>query len=158
MAGGFFHLRCAHDLLDKLGRDYARLTENPSADTLFDFFVTAWSISDWIKKERSDLHQAVSDLYQNRGPLFHCREIGNKAKHFVLTSERRKKPDPEARIQGLGGLNSSAFNTEAFNEGRVSWQLAYNNGVEVADVFHYAGQTLEILRAFFEANRIESLR
>ncbi|MFU2004793.1 hypothetical protein ACLQ9J_04585 [Bordetella hinzii] len=153
MAGGFFGLHDSRDLLNKLGRDYDKLVVAPNVDTLFNFFVTGWSIRDWILRERPELRDSVNELYN--GDLLYCQEIGNKAKHFELTQHRNKdRPDPDTVIWSLGALNEAPLNAHAVNEGELVWSLHYGDSIAVPDVLVYARHVIDTLVRFFSRHHI----
>lgn len=157
MAGGFFSMRSASDLLEKLGRDSEKLSATTDADTLFNFFVTAWSLHDWIAAEHPALKQSVDALFD--GELLYCQEIGNKAKHFELTRQRgdpRRSSDPTTQTFDFGTLNTMPVNEGLVNGGGTRWQLAYSDRIAIDDVNQYAELVLHCLRSFFQDNNIGS--
>ena len=154
MAGGFFRLDNARDLLDKLVRDHDKLVTEPTADTVFNFFVTGWSIRDWILSERPDLRGQVNDLYD--GELQYCQDIGNKAKHFTLIRHRTyaRPSDPDTVISSWGALNETPINAHAINGGEIRWSLSYGGIVAISNVFEYAKYVVDALVAFFDRYEI----
>ncbi|OAE52894.1 hypothetical protein A7J71_18180 [Achromobacter insolitus] len=152
---GFFGLHSAYDLLNKLGRDWNKLEASTNPDTLFNFFVTAWSIHDWVKEERPDLVDALNTIYGSTGPLFYCREIGNKAKHFRLRNNRTNEhPDPTSTIASVGAFASQGLNDVDVNGGRLQWQLYYADRLVIEDAVAYALSSVHELVDFFKRHGI----
>jgi len=154
MAAHFFGLNNARDLLNKLGRDFEKLEDQPNVDSLFNFFVTAGSIKDWILVERPELKDRVDDLYNGR--LLYCLEIGNKAKHLVLTKSRGRVglPDPVTTVSDLSTLNGTAINDVAVGSTAYGWSLGYGEETHVPDLLEYAKEVVYTLVDFFGIHSI----
>lgn len=101
MDKGFFHLKTASDLLEKLEWEYKNLTAHPgNAWHAFNFFVTAEHMADW-KGDRS--------VRKNEPLLAICSHIANGGKHFELTPGRHNSV-ASARYDGV-------FEPGVFEEG-----------------------------------------
>ena len=112
---GFFELRTAENLLEKAKRELTRLEAEDSIDHVYNFFVTAYHIVDYLDGRLST--QEVEKIRAD--PLMQlCADACNKAKHMRL---KRKRPDVETTNCFTGAIFNSAapFNTFAFNECRV---------------------------------------
>lgn len=79
-------LQTVRDLLGKLERELGRLQSDVSADTYFNFAVTAYHICDWIEGDSTVPNAARRDLPNVRRllPIQVCRDIANGSKHFRL--------------------------------------------------------------------------
>jgi hypothetical protein len=108
---GFFELRTAESMLEKAKRELTRIEAEDSIDHVYNFFVTAYHIVDYLDGRLKE--QALND------PLIQkCGDACNKAKHMRLT---RRRPDVETTNRFNGAIFNSVapFNTFAFNECRV---------------------------------------
>ena len=76
---GWFGFKTPQDLLGKLERELAKLERDPSdADAAFNFFITAWSLVDWLglKDKKS--------LRQKEPVIAACAHLADGSKHFHL--------------------------------------------------------------------------
>lgn len=89
----FFELRAPRDMLDKARREYQRLSERFDIDNLFNFVVTAYHISDYIRKTGA-VAQGVLDTFLQDQDIKDCRDLCDKGKHLVLT----KRSDPTTHV------------------------------------------------------------
>lgn len=96
----YFELRTPKDMLDKARREHQRMNENFHIDHVFNFFVTAYHIRDYILKNCPS-KQAVLERFLKDSDLKACHDLCDKGKHLKLTS----RPDPVVHTwQGfLGG-------------------------------------------------------
>jgi len=89
----FFELKTPKDILEKAHRERKRLSENFEIDNVFNFFVTAYHISDYIQKNKSVTQSALDKFLQDKD-IKNCHDLCDKAKHFILT----KRTNPETNI------------------------------------------------------------
>ncbi|UEP53014.1 hypothetical protein LMA00_30305 [Burkholderia ambifaria] len=77
----FFELTDAAAMLRKARRELDRLAGEPSIDHVFNFFVTAHSVTDYLKGAvvESDRAALLAEL-----DIKLCRDVSNKAKHMTL--------------------------------------------------------------------------
>lgn len=62
MFQGFFELKTAQDLLDKLKREYMQLQKSPlNQDIAFNFFITAEHMPDWIYPDVENVENKNKD-------------------------------------------------------------------------------------------------
>jgi hypothetical protein len=96
MNTGIFGLNRPEELLDKLERDFERLQDDMGQQamlyTAFDFFVTAYTLVDWVKKHKSLTQAQVDALYQEM-LIKICADLANGSKHFQLTN-----PPPKTSV------------------------------------------------------------
>jgi len=91
MAQGFFTIRDHEDMLAKAERELDRMEADLNTDTVFNFFVSAYHVMDYVKaipvpKTATDLMYADPDFEM-------CQFICNKGKHLEL-----KRDDKDARF------------------------------------------------------------
>ncbi|PRH42092.1 hypothetical protein C6T65_12110 [Burkholderia vietnamiensis] len=142
---GFFELTDAAAMLRKARRELDRLAHEPSIDHVFNFFVTAHSVTDYLKgavpeSDRSAL-LAEPDIQL-------CRDVSNKAKHMKLD---RGRPDP-ATHHVSGALGSAAFNTVAFNASGERW-VRWPDGTEL-EMMTFGTAVLKHLEQFLSTHGI----
>jgi hypothetical protein len=81
-----YGLSSARSLYEKLQRDAEALEEEVNSDRFFNFFVTGYSLIDWVKKDPSvpqTAQTAVNDIRDDQW-IKTCRDIANASKHFTL--------------------------------------------------------------------------
>jgi hypothetical protein len=120
-----FELRTPRDMLEKARREHERLTTRFDIDNLFNFFVTAYHISDYVRKTNS-VAQVKLDAFLQDQDIKDCRDLCDKGKHLTLT----KRPDPATHIWS-GAINGAPFNTLPFNGGDQWLLRAGQRDVEV---------------------------
>ncbi len=68
MSQGFFELKTAQDLLEKLKREFTQLQRSPlNQDVAFNLFITAERITDWLyqrSKNKSKRECLLTNRYQ----------------------------------------------------------------------------------------------
>ncbi len=107
---GFFELRTAEDLLEKAKRELARLEAERSIDHVYNFFVTAYHIVDYLDE---DLKKKV----MNEKLIQLCCDACNKAKHMRLS---RGRPDV-GTLRYSGAIGGAPLNTVTLNSGSERW-------------------------------------
>ena len=95
-----FELRTPRDMLEKARREHQRLGERFDIDNLFNFFVTAYHISDYIRKTKA-VSQVMLDTFLQDQDIKDCRDLCNTGKHLTLTN----RADPTTHVWSgcLGG-------------------------------------------------------
>ena len=134
----FFELGTPRDMLEKARREHERLNKNFNIDNVFNFFVTAYHIRDYLLKTNS-VKQTDVEAFLKDQDLKDCRDLCDKGKHLVLTNDKRV--DPTTQIQ-RGCINGTPINTLAVNAGN-KWILCIEN--RRVDVELLANRTLEDL-------------
>jgi hypothetical protein len=84
---GFFQLNTPKDMLEKAKRELTRLESADSIDHVYNFFVTAYHIVDYLD---GCLAKTDVDAIKAEPLILFCYDACNKAKHMRLT---RKRPD-----------------------------------------------------------------
>jgi hypothetical protein len=99
---GFFELGTPKSMLEKAKRELTRLEAEESIDHVYNFFVTAYHIVDYLDERLKE--QVLQDPW-----IKECGDVCNKAKHMRLTRDR---PD----VGTTNRFKGSVFNTAQFNE------------------------------------------
>ena len=96
----FFQLQTPRDMLEKTKREHARLSASFDIDHVFNFFVSAYHISDYIKKTNA-VPQKIIDTFLSDADIQACHDLCDKGKHMRLTT----RTDPQTVIWSgcLGG-------------------------------------------------------
>ena len=139
----FFELRTPRDMLEKTRREHQRLAERFDIDNIFNFFITAYHIRDYIK-ENNAIVQIVLDIFLQDQDIKDCHDLCNKGKHLTLT----KRPDPRAHIWS-GCIGGAPINVLPIGGGD-KWVLF--TGAREVDVELLAQRVLTKWEAFFEVH------
>ena len=140
---GFFELRTPRDMLEKAHREHKRLLEDFDIDNLFNFFVTAYHVKDYVKTTNS-VPRPTLDAFLQDQDLKYCRDLCDKGKHLTLTM--RHDPTTSTMSGCYGGAPCGAL---PYGAGSV-WIL--NTKDRAVDVQSLADRVLEKWDAFFAAN------
>lgn len=138
-----FELRTPRDMLEKARREHDRLLERFDIDNLFNFVVTAYHISDYIRKT-DVVPQVVLDTFLQDQDIKDCRDLCDKGKHLSLS----RRPDPQTHVWSgcIGGAPIGVLPIS----GGDRWMLS--TGDRVVDVGWLAERVLSKWDAFFSAN------
>lgn len=140
---GFFELRTPRDMLEKARREHERLRTRFDIDNLFNFFVTANHIRDYIQKTRT-VPPLTLDAFLQDPDLKDCRDLCDKGKHLALT----RRDDPTT-VTMSGGYGDAPYGAMPYGGGTV-WLL--NTGNRSVDVQSLANRVLVKWDAFFVDN------
>ncbi|HDR9018052.1 TPA: hypothetical protein QDB15_004851 [Burkholderia vietnamiensis] len=110
---GFFELTDAAAMLRKARRELDRLAREPSIDHVFNFFVTAYHVTDYLKGE---VAEADRHALRREPDVLLCADVANKAKHMKLEF----RPDP-ATDHDSGAIGGAAINAVAINDDGERW-------------------------------------
>lgn len=138
-----FELRTPRDMLEKARREHERLVERFDIDNLFNFFVTAYHISDYIRKTDA-VPQVVLDTFLQDQDIKDCRDLCDKGKHLSLS----KRPDPRTHVWS-GCIGGAPIGVLPIGGGD-KWMLF--TGDRDVDVEWLAERVLSKWDAFFSAN------
>ncbi|MCK4783888.1 MAG: hypothetical protein KAV87_09075 [Desulfobacteraceae bacterium] len=83
MTNSFFTFSSPRHILYKAKRDLISLRNNLNIDNVFNFFVTAYHIVDYVKSISTIPQSDIDALYENEDFRM-CRFICNKGKHITL--------------------------------------------------------------------------
>ena len=132
-------------MLEKARREHQRLSTQFSIDNLFNFFVTAYHIQDYIKTSEA-VDVTVLNAFIDDPDMKSCRDLCDQGKHLKLTWKNRV--DPKTRILH-GGICGAPINTLPVNGGR-KW-VAYIDNREI-DVKRLAERILDKWELFFSGH------
>ena len=121
----YFELRTPRDMLEKAERELDRLQRDMTVDNIFNFFVTAYHIQDYVRGTNSvpipALHAFLADP-----DLKDCRALCHKGKHLHLSGH------PEA----LTGRASGSFSDHSFSE------VSFSAGT--VRTLYYGGRAVDV--------------
>ena len=138
-----FELRTPRDMLEKARREHQRLGERFGIDNLFNFFVTAYHISDYIQKTKA-VSQVVLDTFLQDQDIKDCRDLCDKGKHLTLT----KRADPTTHVWS-GCVGGAPVGVLPVNGGD-KWVLF--TGDREVDVEWLAERVLKKWESFFSTH------
>lgn len=141
-------LGSATDMLLKARRELARLRDDVNIDTVFNFFVTAYHVQDYLRAEapKSDIDVLLTD------PDFVvCRSICNQGKH--LRVDRNASP-VGAKMSGRSGVMGIGMVGQMMVGAGILWVLTYDGTFH--DPIALAGRVLAKLEKFFIAHSIST--
>lgn len=134
-------------MLEKARREHGRLTAAFNIDNVFNFFVTAFHIQDYIQDTKA-VPQATLKAFLDSQDIQDARDLCDKGKHLHLT--RRHYPDPSATHKVFGALNTAPLNTLPLNGYEEIWVL--QSGARTVDVAALADRVVRKWEEFFAAN------
>ena len=98
----FFEISSARDMLGKAKRELEKMNSDLTTDTVFNFFVTAYHVMDYVKAQGKASKIEIDKMYAD--PDFEmCNFICNKGKHIRL-----KKGSSYKTIYNPGALLGAA--------------------------------------------------
>jgi len=127
-------------MLEKTKREHARMHANFDIDHVFNFFVSAYHISDYIKKTDA-APQINIDTFLRDADMHACRDLCNIGKHMHLTH----RTDPQTII--WSGCLDGAPLGELMLDGGEKWVVFI--GDKQFDVESLAERVLIKWEAFF---------
>lgn len=149
-----YGLRTAQDLLSKLDRDAMLLREQVSSDHFFNFFVTAYSLADWVQNDPSVPASAKNALKQFRGKpeIQICKDLANASKHFELDPKKNPTPMVDSADSAQGyGVGRYGIGDYGVGEESIVVRLSAGSPVDGMDVMEEA---LREWKAFFHTHGI----
>ena len=149
---GFFSLDTARAVFDKAAREYERLRATPSTDNVFNFFVTAYHVGDYLRADNQVAPDEIKALL-NEPDMQRCAHVCNQGKHAVLTQrEFKNRPSPVAAVES-GAIGMSAINSHAIN-GAPPISLYYPDTQERVDILPLADRVMDRLAQFFADHKL----
>lgn len=137
----FLELRTPRDMLEKAKRERGRLTSNFNIDNVFNFFVTANHIRDYIEKNAALDRDLVAGFCSSQDML-DCRDLCDKAKHLRLT--KRADPVTHKWSGAVGGAPLGVLPMA----GNGRWELWSDD--RHVDIQRLADRVLNSWNSFFE--------
>ena len=134
------------DMISKARRELARLRDDVNIDTVFNYFVTAYHVQDYLRAEapKDDVDALLTDA-----DFTICRSICSQGKHLKV--DRKAKP-VKAKVSGRSGIVGFGVVGEMVVAGDKPWDLTYD-GVS-HDPIALAERVLATLENFFVAHGI----
>ena len=129
-------------MLEKTRREHQRLTECFNIDNVFNFFVTAYHIRDYIQVKNA-IAQVTLETFLKDQDMQDCRDLCDKGKHLVLT--QRVNPTTHVWKGCMGGAPLGTLPLGSYGK----WVLFCGDGQEVA-VESLARSVLVKWERFFE--------
>lgn len=136
------------DMLSKARREFARLREDVNIDTVFNFFVTAYHVQDYLRAEARIPIKDIEALLANPD-LIVCRSICNQGKH--LRVDRKASPVGE-KVSGRSGVLGVGMIGKMILGTGIVWDLMYD-GVS-HDPIVLGQRVLTKLESFFMSHGI----
>jgi hypothetical protein len=119
MSEKFFDLATPRDMLRKAMREHERLKRDLSIDNVFNFFVTAYHIQDYVRQTGAAPKDTIKQLVENDEDIHMCHFICLKGKHLKLERNKEKMPDrpTELRRSPASVFGKAVFGKSVFNGG-----------------------------------------
>ena len=145
----FFELRTPRDMLEKSKRERVKLCKQIDIDNVFNFFVTAYHIRDYINKSDVLPQTKIEEFFKD-SDLRACRDLCNQGKHMTLTRSDNLDTNIAKHYGRLGGARLGLMRL-----GHVqmeSWTLCI--GGKSLEVKALAERIINKYEQFFEANNL----
>jgi hypothetical protein len=146
--GSALLLGSSTDMLTKARREFARLRDDVNIDTVFNFFVTAYHVQDYLRAEAAAPLKDIDALLADPD-LIVCRSICNQGKH--LRVDRRAGPVGE-KVSGRSGVLGVGVLGQMILGAGILWDLTYD-GVS-HDPIALGQRVLAKLESFFVTHGI----
>jgi hypothetical protein len=150
MIEGFFQLRSPRDMYEKAKREFARMKLSPNIDTVFNFYVTAYHVKDYVEKQTTVPETAIKAFLADQAFQM-CGYICNKGKHLELTRSPWKDY-PFKTQHNPGALFDGAPFDEVCFDASESYCLVVDG--KETNVVALGQQLLEKWEVFFKDNGI----
>ena len=127
-----------------------RMKSDLNIGNIFNFFVTAYHVHDYIKNTANAPTADLKNLLQQQD-FETCRFLCHKGKHLQLNDPTIKHQDATVHRRPGSGFNQAAFNTTAFNAGP---KTTFTVDGRVVDIHALAGRIIHAWEAFFVTHHI----
>lgn len=124
------------DLLAKLHRDHERIKEKVTPDSLFNFVVTAYHITDWVQNDPEVPNNVKNELQTIRANVWlrTCRDLANASKHFTLDKNYKNQVAAKtsviaAHVGEAASVSADSSIVIVLNDGQRFDPLALAQGV-----------------------------
>lgn len=121
----FFELKTPRDMLKKAERELIRLQADFSIDNIFNFFVTAYHVRDYVEEARKVSTRDLDSFFSDPD-LQACQALCNKGKHMRLSGHPNAMTDIAS-----GGYGCHSFGEAAFGEGDIRRLFYADRAVDV---------------------------
>jgi hypothetical protein len=150
VAESFFEISHPRHLFNKAQRDFDKMKANVNTDTVFNFFVTAYHIKDYVKTERNDLTDVIEKVLREDEDLGWCDYLCQKGKHLKVDAERLKgRPTLGTKCVGSSVLGKAILGEAVL--GSMGRTILLADGKPI-DVVAIGQRVLEKWRRFLEEN------
>jgi hypothetical protein len=137
-------------MLEKAKREFKRLANNLESDNIFNFFVTAYHVIDYIKALDSVPKKDIQKLYSN--PDFKkCRFICLKSKHHVL-NKGNMRDDEFITYRRPGAMLGEFVIGESVLDGKRAYFIV--DKIEQIDVLDLGERVINLWETFFDDHNI----
>jgi len=99
-------------MLNKLESEYGRLQASASDDNLYNFFVTANHVKDYLRNTQA-VAQITLDSFASDQDIRDSKDLCDKAKHHTLTGDGRVNPTTWTWTGEIGGAPVGALEIAA---------------------------------------------
>ena len=132
-------------------------------DSLFDFAVSAYHITDWIKAYRPELTAAVYGLLDASDSIGACRDLCNASKHVVLILDRgpylNHPPVVDAVTISATAKTTLVLGPDVGTESSPAWrlkiQLKNDRRVAAEDL---VAEAINVWKKFFADHRVDRVQ
>ncbi len=146
MSQGFFEISSPRDLLEKARRDFEKMKDDISCDTIFNFFITVYHVVDYVRAQGIASTQFTQQLYEE-SDFRMCNFICNKGKHMAL-----KAGDPYHLKHDYGAQLGHVI--LGVTELGAPERFLVIDGTEKVDVLELGERLLNRWEQFFQENNI----
>ena len=141
-------LASSTDMLSKVKRELVKLRDDVSVDTVFNFFVTAYHVQDYLRAERPNLAGDIDNLIADPDMVI-CRSICNQGKHLKV--DRKALPVQE-KMSGRSGVVGIGVVGQMVVGAGIVWDLTHDG--KSHDPIALAERVLTGLEKFFVGHGI----
>jgi hypothetical protein len=144
----FFEHSTPRQMLEKAKRELEKLSRDTQTDNIFNFFVTAYHVVDYVRVLKTVPPDDIEALYEE--PDFRkCRYICNKCKHRIL-----EKGDDEfvTYRRPSAALGELTLGESALGLGRAFFVIDETEQVDVLDL---GRRIIDRWEAFFDTHTIQ---
>ena len=145
MTNRFFEISSPRDMLGKAKRDFAVMMSQLSVDSIFNFFVTAYHVMDYVKTQGKASDEAINKFYEDEDFKM-CNYICNKGKH-----PKKRSTLFETRHNKAALFDSACFDEVAFDQPESYVLIASGRRINVIPL---AQRILDKWENFFKDNGI----
>lgn len=143
----FFEYSTPRQILEKAKRDLQKLSQDTDIDNVFNFFVTAYHVVDYVKALNTVPTDDIKALYEE--PDFRkCRYICNRSKHRTLGEGDDEFITYQRPSAALGEF---ILGESVLGLGRAYFIIDETEQVDVLDL---AQRIIDLWEAFFNTHSI----
>jgi hypothetical protein len=106
MRGKFFGMSTPRDMLEKAKREHEKMKSELTIDTVFNFFVTAYHVTDYVKARGVNKTEIANLSHDTDFKM--CKHICEKGKHIMKRDTYKTQYEPGA-LFGKGCFGKIEF-------------------------------------------------